>query len=172
MKKKFIIIFFICFIFIIQGCAFNSNIVLPTVKITTPDERFVDNNNGTILDKKTNLMWEKCSEGLSGKNCASGTANEYTWEKAKNLAQNTKFVGYDNWRLPTIKELSSIVERAKYEPAINQNIFPNTKSSYYWSSSVCAGYTDRAWRLDFSDGDAYWHFKTVSYYVRLVRSRQ
>jgi hypothetical protein len=40
---------------------------------------YIDNLNGTITDNYTGLLWQKCSRGLSGSTCASGTINEDSW---------------------------------------------------------------------------------------------
>src|SRR5450755_69744 len=41
---------------------------------------YTDNGDGTITDNVSALMWKKCSEGLSGSNCATGTATETNWQ--------------------------------------------------------------------------------------------
>ena len=59
---------------------------------------FVNNNDGTITDLSTGLMWQQADNG-----------NVYTWEEALAYAENLEFAGYDDWRLPNAKELQSIV---------------------------------------------------------------
>ncbi|MGB4499160.1 MAG: hypothetical protein WBI40_10735, partial [Methylococcaceae bacterium] len=49
-----------------------------SIPATTPTNRFTVNNNGTVSDSKTGLMWKKCSEGQSGADCSSGSATPYT----------------------------------------------------------------------------------------------
>ena len=61
--------------------------------------KFKNNNNGTISDKATGLMWMQVDSG-KGMN----------WQQALKYAENFKFAGYSDWRLPNSKELQSIVD--------------------------------------------------------------
>ncbi len=63
---------------------------------------FVDNKDGTISDLSTNLMWTK-NDSKKGLN----------WQEANDAAQNLNFGGYSDWRLPTAKELQSIVDYSR-----------------------------------------------------------
>jgi hypothetical protein len=140
------------------------------VKRSAPDSRYELQNSGAeVWDKQTDLIWQRCSLGQSwdGSTC-TGAATRHTWQQALEAA---KAAG-GGWALPNKRELSSLVERGCYNPAINNMAFPNTPSSWYWSSSSVAGYGGYAWYVHFYDGyDGYGH-KYSGYYVRLVRARQ
>ena len=60
---------------------------------------FMDNDDGTISDMATGLMWQAADDGIS-KN----------WEEALEAAENLKLGGHSDWRLPNAKELQSIVD--------------------------------------------------------------
>ena len=80
--------------------------------------------------------------------------------------------GASDWYLPEREQLRTIVDYSRYNPSINQGYFPNTKSSYYWSSSPDAGGSAYAWDVYFNDGYDYRNNKNYDEYVRLVRGGQ
>lgn len=134
-----------------------------------PDSRYLDHADGTVTDQQTGLMWKRCSEGQSGTDC-SGTVGVQGWQSALATAANSSFAGHVDWRLPSAKELSSLVESGCYSPAINTTIFPNTSSSWYWTSTTNAFSPSVAWVVGFVDGDTNSvNGKTGPYGVRLVR---
>lgn len=139
---------------------------------STPNSRFVDVRDGTIFDIGTGLMWQKCSLGLSGHNCEIGTAIRYNWKESLETAQTNSLAGYSDWRLPNVKELSSIVERRCHNPSINDNYFPKTKTTTYWSSSPITDLDSEVWLVNFSFGitTAGGNVREYGRYVRLVRS--
>jgi hypothetical protein len=141
---------------------------------TTPTVDFVDNKNGTVIHKRTGLIWQRCPVGSTwtGSTC-SGTATAYTYDEAMALKSN--FAGKSDWRLPNQNELLSIAEYGSYNPAINTTIFPNTPpQSAFWSASLIAhaGGSNSAWITLFDDGSDFWCAKYGTNYVRLVRSGQ
>ena len=101
---------------------------------------YIDNENGTISDKATGLMWMQ-----------NDNAQAISWENALRYAENFEFAGYSDWRLPTTKELQSIVDytrspKATNSPAINP-VFNCTKITseggeedypFYWSNTTHA----------------------------------
>ena len=142
------------------------------VPSTTPAGRFLVHGNGTVTDTATGLIWAQCAEGLSGSACTEGTAAIFTWADALIRARDSTHAGYTDWRLPNVKELSSIVEERCYDPAINLAVFPNTPSSYFWSASPYGYSSGFAWYVSFGDGGAYGSNRSNYYHVRLVRSGQ
>jgi hypothetical protein len=142
------------------------------ISITKPDSQYTDHGDGTVTDKQTGLMWQKCTLGLTGTSCASGTALTLTWQAALASANNNTDNGYSDWRVANKNELESLVEDACYNPAINETVFPGTASSVYWSSSPYANDNGNAWVVYFSNGFVGSGSKSDSDYVRLVRGSQ
>ncbi len=141
----------------------------PNMSRSTPDSDFTDHGDGTVTHRKTGLMWMKCVLGQSGSNCATGSPTDYTWQQALQSADSFSFAGYSDWRLPNIKELSSLVERACYGPAINGSFFPNTPGLRLWSSSPLVDVSYAVLVLYMPTGDDFLDFMYRSNGVRLVR---
>lgn len=140
-----------------------------------PDSRYtIETISGenVVTDTITGLMWKQCSEGLSGVDCATGSATTHTWQQALALAEtqnNSGFAGFSDWRVPNQKELRTLVARNCYSPSINENVFPNTSSNWFWSSSPVANFYTWTWIVSFYDGYDSTILRDFSYRVRLVR---
>ena len=80
--------------------------------------------------------------------------------------------GASDWRMPTRKELESIVLYDRYSPAIDAEYFPNAVSSSVWSGSPHAYYANYAWKVYFYSGYSYYKYRAYRYAVRLVRGGQ
>ena len=143
------------------------------VLATTDSANFTDHGDGTVTDNVTGLMWMRCSLGktwISGTGSCDGSATTLSWQSPLSNAEGTNFAGHDDWRLPNMKELESIVERRCWSPAINSTLFPDTStSSYYWTSSPSASQILQAWVISFNIGSVFIQDKTESLRVRLVR---
>lgn len=148
------------------------------ITATTPTNQFQDNNDGTITDLKTKLIWKKCTEGQTWQSSAntctpdSEIALILNWPEALERASkvnNSGFANAVNWRLPNIKELSSIIENACYGPSINLAVFPNTPSGIFWSATPYVGASDFAWSVRFNYGQNSMNYKYDYYFARLVR---
>lgn len=143
------------------------------VAVATPSSDFMDHGNGTVTHLSTGLMWRRCAEGATGESCAGGAPLMVSWEDATELAESSTFGGYADWRLPSVKELHSIVETCGYDPAINQSIFPGTPrphfGSVFWTSTTWASNGSLAWIIVFDRGGGVATEKTSRLFVRLVR---
>jgi hypothetical protein len=128
-------------------------------------------DDGSIHDRDNVYTWcdtnPYTNGGYHGR-CGAGTDTE----DFINALNNSSFGGYSDWRMPTLKELSTLVDYSTYDPAIDTAIFPNTVSSYYWSSTTYAYDTYLAWLVYFYHGYDYYGNKSYSYYVRAVRGGQ
>ena len=74
-----------------------------------------------------------------------------------------------NWRVPTIEELTFIIDYTKYNPS---TLLPGMKASSYWSSTTYAYGTIFAWGVGFGIGGVGYGDKGYGYYVRCVRGGQ
>lgn len=118
-----------------------------------------------VSDAQTGLVWQRCSQGQSwsGSTC-TGSASTYTHEQALTLAKTQPL-----WRLPNVKELSSLVDRSRSNPSIDATGFPATPPASFWSSSPYVGDASKAWPVNFSDGLVVYGPRSNASHVRLVR---
>lgn len=151
------------------GVAQADQICRNDVPATAPDSRFRDNGDGTVTDHATGLVWKRCSEGLRGDDCATGSLSAFTWQQALRHAEAHLFAGSDQWRVPNKKELASLVEQRCAEPAINSECFPNTPPSLFWSSSPYVYFPNHSWGINFFDGQANYYNRYFDRSLRLVR---
>ena len=140
----------------------NVLIILVSLLIfcSAANAELIINGGGTVTDTATGLMWQQDEAGLMN------------WETALSYCENLQLAGYDDWRLPNINELQSLVDYSTYYPAIDHYAFPNAVSSLYWSSTTAARTTYYAWHVHFYYGYVANYFKSNSYYVRAVRGGQ
>ena len=105
---------------------------------------FQANADGTVTDRSTGLMWSQADSGR-GLNWQTALA----WVQQQNAA---KYLGHADWRLPSVKELQSIVDYTRspettHSPAINPCFHCTTITNaagqvdwpYYWSATTHAG---------------------------------
>jgi Protein of unknown function (DUF1566)/Domain of unknown function (DUF4214) len=140
---------------------------------------FVDNGDGTVTDTVTGLMWDKCPYGQTANDCSGGSAFRFTWAQAlvQTVALNgINYKGHNDWRLPSIRELESLVLIRLTNPAIDDIAFPNTDvTQWYWSSTLTAHDTSSAWAVPFQTGDVNgldWTLSANKSFARVVRSGQ
>lgn len=142
--------------------------VLPVAASAQP---YVISADGTeVTDQKTGLIWRRCAEGMVfGGGTCMGTAGAFAYEAAlRHAATQARSTGIA-WRLPDIKELSSIADKSRSNPAIDPTAFPATPASWFWSASPFVGKHNLAWGVYFYNGDVN-YYRLNSYYVRLVRA--
>jgi hypothetical protein len=130
--------------------------------------------NGDLQDKDWTYAWG--SNTNPGSLCFTGSTNCNTanYITALNAANVCPVSGAGAWRLPSRRELLSIVEHQALNPAINGGYFPNTMSKSYWSADVYPPDQNRVWNVDFLNGFTYGFvgpgLVSDSIYIRLVRS--
>jgi len=121
-----------------------------------------NNAKEVVVNDKTGLMWQDDS---------SAKTVERDWKGAKNYCQSLNFASYNDWYLPSIKEMETLIDTTKYNPAIKDG-FINVTSSFYWSSSPNVSHSKNAWNVNFKDGSSYNGNKTGKLYVRCARAGQ
>ncbi len=149
-----------------------------------------DNGDGTINDLNTGLMWEKKSNDGSLHDALKTfvwssplTDTVWDWIDAINteVGNGIGFAGFNDWRLPNVRELLSIIDYGRLnpsvDPAFNNHVSPGctvlTCSAItpvpYWSSTTVATNDVDAWTVEFGAGHVVAFLKSASNAVRAVR---
>lgn len=174
----------------LSGCLLLANAAYAVytnqaMEAETPTANFTFNVDGTVVDKATGLMWQRCPVGTVYSN--NGTPANYlddqcngsnatlTWMAALQYAQTVNasgLNGYNDWRIPNLPETKSIIEHRNYDPAINVEVFPGYNSMAYWTStpSMYPGYENSSTAVDFTTADDLWPSRKEGLFVRLVRT--
>ncbi len=121
---------------------------------------FNDNSDGTITDRATGLMWNKDDSGKG-----------MTWQEALEYAEGNELAGYSDWRLPSVKELQSIVDysrapgatnSAAIDPVFNCTEITNEAGQkdypYFWSNTTHANMQSKGGGAYVSFGRALGYF--------------
>jgi RNA polymerase sigma factor (sigma-70 family) len=120
-----------------------------------PDYQIAD---GQVTDPATGLTWQ---QGIS--------ATEMTAAAAASYCAGLDLGGY-SWRLPSVKELASLVDEDTVSPAIDVAAFPGVPPDvWFWSSTVSAPSPPQQWGLNYNDGFSYFRSTSDTGYARCVR---
>lgn len=92
------------------------------------------------------------------------------WQEAMGFCDNLNYAGHKDWRLPTLKELHSLIDYSQNDPALPEgHPFVSVQSKYYWSSTSYAGNSSGAWDVNMDYGYVDGYYKENNGYVWPVR---
>ena len=130
------------------------------------------NDDGTVTDDNTGLEWQQQDDGKTYDWFRSAASSaSFNKPLAASVCSVLTLGGHSDWRLPTRKELMSIVDYSVPAPgaSIDPRSFTDTKRAGYWSSNSYPSNPDYAWRVDFQNGGADYYHKYLAHHVRCVR---
>ena len=164
------------------GKRFAIGLMVATVLLYQTSFAFADGprllKDGPIArDYVQKLEWMRCSVGMvwDSDNCV-GDLKMLSVSETEELLNRIKDLNGGGWRLPTVKELKSLVtnvdSRPKdIEPNIDQETFPGTFAGLYWSSDQSFYAKKYQWAVNFLTGHSYNRsFPYQKLAVRLVRN--
>jgi hypothetical protein len=142
--------------------------------ITPPNPRFVDNGDGTVLDSLTGLMW------ITEPHAVSGNSDSLDWTNAISFCNGLEFAGYDDWVLPNVRELETLVNCGKGSWGDRTSEWLNSEElpfsgiypQLYWTSTTYFMNNTYAWSVALGTGEIDKAEKSQSHYAWPVRSGQ
>ena len=140
--KNVILIVLILSVFFVSGCT----------------EKFIGRADKVFEDPATGLIWQT-------------TDTKKDWEAAIAYCEELDYANHQDWRLPSIRALETIVFVTGSGIAIDLVEFPQTKPSHYWSATTYEGTDGAAYAIDFSNGMTISDNKAFELYVRCVCQR-
>lgn len=127
-------------------------------ELDTPN---LNRENKVVSDTTTNLQWQD--------DVIVPNLHTLSWIEAIEYCEDLDLDAHEDWRLPNINELNSIVDYSSFNQSIDKSEFSNTKSANYWSSTTHSAYNDSTWNIDFYYGLSDYTSKLAENYVRCVR---
>jgi hypothetical protein len=152
-----------------------------------PTPRLVDNNNGSVTDRLTGLMWTRDANLMLTRDPDFDT-NQWVdgainWQHALDyiaLLNSENYLGHNDWRMPNRNEMTSLVDMSRKNPTLPEsNPFINVTGfnfdQAYWTSTTRADETDQAWMVWLTDGmmgggNRLQYLKTADWHVWPVRN--
>ncbi len=137
--------------------------------VAWPDPRFTDNEDETVTDNLTGLMWVKAPHSLTG------NSGSQSWDDAIDFCNDLTFAEHSDWRLPNRFELESLLDLSQaLGPLLpSEHPFTGIQSDFYWSSSTWASNPDwNAWDVGLNDGRVNYFSKSDTSRVWPVRAGQ
>lgn len=130
--------------------------------VAWPNPRFTDLGDGVVADNLTGLSWARNMN-------ASGPM---AWEAAIDYCNALTLGGHEDWRLPTVKELCSLLSYAGGTPMLpTGHLFTNVPTSHNlcWSSTTSPSSTNNAYRANLFNGPVQAITKTTLFNALPVR---
>ena len=134
--------------------------VLSLSFISSSNAQFFEEDH-LIIDVRNNIIWLRCSVGqtwnIEDKTCTGDLVKLNHEEIAIAQEQASNQLG-GKWRLPTLKELESLVCESCSPPKIKEQYFPGISPEAYWTSKPNFWNRKMFWSVNFMTGHKYSRF--------------
>jgi len=144
---------------------YNKNFCNPRGDFANEYEVKTIRGDNVVLDHATGLMWHQ-----------SGSEKYLTYDKAKQWIDELNrrgYAGYSDWRLPTLEEGASLIEKSGVNDGLYIDPKFSAKQRWIWTSDMVTDYPGRVWVVDFNSGSVNGALvDSIDLSVRPVRSVQ
>lgn len=137
---------------------YHARLIRGAVPAPVFSSRFRARDDGIVEDSLTGLLWQQAE-----------AANPMDWGQALQSAEALTLGGFQDWRLPNIRELRSLNDETRNGPSIDSTAFPGAKSARYWTSTLQNNRTTHAWFVEFISGITSQTPRETLLWVRAVR---
>ena len=124
------------------------------------------------VGKQTALTWKDPKTGLEWQRQSPG---KMSWQAALDYAKSLALDGKNDWRLPTVSELETLLDRSvlyyELRPIVREEV-PFRDMLSYWSSTTFRERTHNAWIVMFDGAYVLSYYKSNCYHIRCVRGLQ
>jgi quinol monooxygenase YgiN len=111
-----------------------------------PAPRFIDNEDGTVTDNLTGLIWLKNADGFGEVTWAQALTNAHNLASGSSGLTDGSVAG--DWRLPNIRELFSLIDYGTGDPCLPAgHPFTDVKSAIYWTGTTLRAAPTLAWMM-------------------------
>ncbi len=144
--------------------------LVSSTKTAKTTKYVISDDQQEVLDTQTGLIWRRCVEGMTwnGTTCVGEPFGAMLQEGLQRAASEARLTG-KAWRLPNIKELTSLVDTSQQNLAIDLAVFPATPNDQVWSSSSYSLDAFFGWVVHFYYGSSYYTYLEDTGVIRLVR---
>jgi hypothetical protein len=122
-----------------------------------PSPRFADPVNGTVRDNLTGLIWTEDANTPGPVACIPGEG-KYSFDAYPfvQCLNNNNYLGYSDWRLPNRRELESLLDHSRFNPALpSGHPFSVDASGVYWTSDTYISLCSSGWVVNVNTGQTY-----------------
>lgn len=136
-------------------------------KLADNKVRFISkspNGNDIVIDNATGLVWPaRANRG----GCNNG--DKLNFEEVVSFASALDFANFQDWRVPNVKEVFSLINFGRFAPALYTDFFTVFSIGKYWTSTTAHFLQAKAFYVDINTGWIYDEFKTNDCEVICVR---
>lgn len=138
----------------------------PSSGLPHPQSYSVNEEDDLVLDEVTGLEWQRSVD------VGPGESGGFVWDDAVAHCDELEQGGKGDFYLPSRLELVTLVDPARFDPAVDDDAFPETASEAYWTASPVAASAEQSFYLNLFFGYTSSNYRVYEQFVRCVRNAE